>query len=99
MSTYLRDLLIIHHDMMLTSFFLCSNATIGALNQTQDYFGVLEEVTKYNIHLNYGEKLWAVRLPALPTAPLDPSLRNKKANMHSRPGTFGCKTIPSRLAS
>lgn len=33
-------------------------------NQTQDYFTVLEEVTKYNVHLNYLERLWAVRLPS-----------------------------------
>lgn len=37
-----------------------SNATASAFNQTQDYFGVLEEVSKYNVHLNYFEKLWAV---------------------------------------
>ena len=79
---------------MLTLFPLHSNATVSALNQTQDYFGVLEEVTKYNVHLNYGEKLWAVRFPAP-----DRSLRDNKANVHSRLGTFGCKTIPSRPAS
>ncbi|VUC23137.1 unnamed protein product [Clonostachys rosea] len=33
--------------------------TVNALNQTQGYFEVLEEVTKYNVQLNYLEKLWA----------------------------------------
>lgn len=44
------------------------NATTGAFNQTQDYFGVLEEVSKYNVHLNYPEKLWAVRPRPSPRA-------------------------------
>lgn len=38
------------------------NATFSALNQTQGYLNVLEEVGKYNVHLNYFERLWAVRL-------------------------------------
>jgi hypothetical protein len=42
--------------------FTCrSNATVGAVNQTQDYFSVFEEVSKYNVNLNYAERLWAVR--------------------------------------
>ncbi|KAM0484368.1 hypothetical protein ACHAPE_000548 [Trichoderma viride] len=36
-----------------------ANATFGALNQTQTYFNVLEEVGKYNVHLNLFERLWA----------------------------------------
>ncbi|KJK80177.1 hypothetical protein H634G_04416 [Metarhizium anisopliae BRIP 53293] len=35
------------------------NSTVGALNQTQDYFSVFEEVSKYNVNLNYFERLWA----------------------------------------
>jgi methylsterol monooxygenase len=38
-----------------------STGTLNALNQTQGYFEVLEEVTKYNVQLSYLEKLWAVR--------------------------------------
>lgn len=38
-----------------------SNATASALNQTQDYFTVFDEVSKYNVHLNVFERLWAVR--------------------------------------
>jgi methylsterol monooxygenase len=34
-------------------------ATFQGLNQTQDYFTVLDEVSKYNVHLNYVERLWA----------------------------------------
>lgn len=37
------------------------SATFTALNQTQGYFNVLEEVGKYNVQLNYFERLWAVR--------------------------------------
>ncbi|KAF4985513.1 hypothetical protein FGRMN_11181 [Fusarium graminum] len=33
--------------------------TFAAFNQTNDYFGVLEEVSKYNVQLNILEKLWA----------------------------------------
>ena len=39
--------------------FSCSNATATALNQTQAYSDVFAEVAKYNVHLNYAEKLWA----------------------------------------
>ncbi|KAM4056751.1 fatty acid hydroxylase superfamily protein [Hirsutella rhossiliensis] len=36
------------------------NATAKVLaNQTQDYFTVLDTVTKYNVHLNFLERLWA----------------------------------------
>lgn len=40
-----------------------SNSTISLSNQTSDYLSVLEEVSKYNIQLNFLEKLWAVRPP------------------------------------
>ncbi|SPJ75216.1 probable C-4 methyl sterol oxidase [Fusarium torulosum] len=33
--------------------------TFAAFNQTKDYFVVLEEVSKYNVQLNFAEKLWA----------------------------------------
>ena len=64
-----------------------SNATASAFNQTQDYFGVLEEVSKYNVHLNYFERLWAVCSPPLsPTPRVAPprfasSTRNARAAM------------------
>lgn len=40
-----------------------SNSTVinTAFNHTQPYFSVLEEVSKYNVQLNYFERLWAVR--------------------------------------
>jgi len=38
-----------------------SNATASALNNTQDYFSVLENVSNLNVGLNYFERLWAVR--------------------------------------
>lgn len=41
------------------------SATFTALNQTQGYFNVLEEVGKYNVQLNYFERLWAVRFYTL----------------------------------
>lgn len=31
-----------------------------AFNHTQPYFSVFEEVSKYNVQLNYFERLWAV---------------------------------------
>lgn len=53
-----------------------SNATVKVLgNQTQDYFTVLDTVTKYNVQLNFLERLWAVRLPY--------PFRHRRA--HSRP--------------
>ncbi|KAJ4013189.1 C-4 sterol methyl oxidase [Fusarium irregulare] len=33
--------------------------TFASFNQTKDYFVVLEEVSKYNVQLNFAEKLWA----------------------------------------
>ncbi|RGP75698.1 methylsterol monooxygenase [Fusarium longipes] len=33
--------------------------TFASFNQTSDYFGVLEEVSKYNVQLSMVEKLWA----------------------------------------
>lgn len=33
---------------------------MNSFNQTKDYFVVLEEVSKYNVQLNFLEKLWAV---------------------------------------
>ncbi|KAJ4270362.1 C-4 sterol methyl oxidase [Fusarium torreyae] len=33
--------------------------TFASFNQTKDYFVVLEEVSKYNVQLNFVEKLWA----------------------------------------
>ncbi|KAK3339367.1 hypothetical protein B0H65DRAFT_511589 [Neurospora tetraspora] len=35
------------------------NATVAGLSSTDTYFTVLEEVSKYNVQLNYAEKLWA----------------------------------------
>ncbi|KAK4450122.1 methylsterol monooxygenase [Podospora aff. communis PSN243] len=35
------------------------NATITGLNATVSYSSVLEEVAKYNVHLNWAERLWA----------------------------------------
>ncbi|KAM5368668.1 hypothetical protein ACJZ2D_009440 [Fusarium nematophilum] len=35
------------------------NGTMKAFNQTNDYFVVFEEVSKYNVQLNFVEKLWA----------------------------------------
>lgn len=40
---------------------ISSNATVQAVNQTQDYFSVFEEVSKNSIHLNIFERLWVVR--------------------------------------
>ncbi len=42
---------------------------MGSVNATAgDYFTVLEEVSKYNVHLNAVERLWAVRIsPSLPS--------------------------------
>ena len=56
----------------LTLFF--SNATASALNQTQGYFTVLDEVAKYNVHLNYFERLWAVRSLPSPLCALASSI-------------------------
>jgi hypothetical protein len=49
-------------------------ATFQGLNQTQDYFTVLDEVSKYNVHLNYVERLWAVRISLSPPNPNSNSL-------------------------
>jgi len=36
-------------------------------NVTTDYMSVFEEVSKYNVHLNIVERLWAVRAILLST--------------------------------
>jgi hypothetical protein len=36
------------------------NATTTAFSQSTDYFSVLDEVSKLNVHLNQPERLWAV---------------------------------------
>jgi hypothetical protein len=37
------------------------NSTIAGLSSTASLTTVFEEVTKYNVHLNVFERLWAVR--------------------------------------
>jgi len=52
---------------------MARNATAAAFNQSQDYFTVLDEVTKLNVQLNTAERLWAVRdLPRRPFAEQEP---------------------------
>jgi hypothetical protein len=38
------------------------NATTWGLNHTETYFGVFEEVSKYQVQLSLVERLWAVRI-------------------------------------
>lgn len=38
-----------------------SNSTL--LSQPETYFGIYNELSKYNVHLNIFERLWAVRTP------------------------------------
>lgn len=40
---------------------LSRNQTIAGLSSTASYTNVFEEVSKYNVHLNLAERLWAVR--------------------------------------
>ncbi|GKT48582.1 methylsterol monooxygenase [Colletotrichum spaethianum] len=39
--------------------FINSTVINTAFNHTQPYFSVFEEVSKYNVQLNYFERLWA----------------------------------------
>ncbi len=52
---------------------VCSNLTLSSLNSTATtYTSVFEEISKYNVQLNYAERLWAVRnLPTLSTLNVD----------------------------
>lgn len=97
--------------MMLTQYAF-RNATASALNQTQDYFGVLEEVSKYNVHLGYFEKLWAVCTALIPFPDIiayflavtsrkteSATLILQKTNWRCRLGTYTCRTTLLRPVS
>lgn len=56
------------------------NSTLfpAGLNATgQDYFGVYDEISKYNVQLNTLERLWAVRFSMLRRCPLPARSRSE----------------------
>lgn len=63
-----------------------ANSTVLAAPDT--YFGIYNELSKYNVHLNMFERLWAVCYPFIAQfATVHP------ANYHRRAGTHTCKTM------
>jgi hypothetical protein len=53
-----HDLPLLSNTSILIMEFVASNATI--LSQPETYFGIYNELSKYNVHLNIFERLWAV---------------------------------------
>ena len=52
-----------------TDTIACRNTTISGLTSTASITTVFEEVSKYNVHLNIFERLWAVRATPVPFGP------------------------------
>lgn len=78
---------------MLTRLPLYRNATLagvtGTFSQPDSFLAVLEEVGKYNVHLNILERLWAVRTHRkLATSEIHDGL-----TLNRRHGTPGCRTM------
>jgi hypothetical protein len=68
---------------------LLSNSTLTA---PDTYFGIYNELSKYNVHLNIFERLWAV-------SQSQPDRQIANANSRSRVGTNTCKMMSSRPES
>lgn len=77
-----------------------ANSTL--LQQPETFFGIYDELSKYNVHLNIFERLWAVRFDTTSEQRADRQLldlRAMYANHICRAGTPTCKMMSSRLES
>ncbi|MBE3047826.1 hypothetical protein IMZ48_36015 [Candidatus Bathyarchaeota archaeon] len=80
---------------MLTRLLDSESAAVHVNQTLPTYFGVLDEVAKYNVQLNTAERLWAVRQHRSP-----PETEYLDANTGClRRGTSGCRMTRSRRAS